>query len=203
MPSVDHLISRYDQERGAQKRLLEEVQELTTERAAMIREVRNQEDAQTILQFVAQQTQQELEFNISSIVSAALAAVFDDPYEFKLEFVQRRNKTEAELSFVRDGGKVDPMGASGGGAVDVASFALRVALWRLAAPRPNNTIILDEPFRFLSRELQPKAGEMLKMLSKEMKIQFLIVTHNQDLINAADKVFEIKMKKGVSHVVQA
>ena len=54
----------------------------------------------------------------------------------------------------------------------------------------------------LSRELQPKAGEMIKMLSDKLKIQFIIITHNQDIIESADKVFEIKQNsKGVSEAV--
>jgi DNA repair exonuclease SbcCD ATPase subunit len=164
------------------------------------RSLRNSEDAQNIIQIVAQQTQEQLEYHINELVTLAMAAVFDNPYELKLEFVIRRGKTEAEIHFLRDGSIVDPMSASGGGPVDVASFALRVALWSLAPSPTRGTIVLDEPFRFLSRDLQPAAGRMLKMLSERLGLQFIMVTHNPDLIEAADKVYTVDMKQGKSIV---
>jgi len=66
--------------------------------------------------------------------------------------------------------------------------------------RISNTIVLDEPFRFLSRELQGRAGEMLKLLSQKLGIQFIFVTHVQDLVEAADRVFEVRKKKQISKV---
>ena len=117
-----------------------------------------------------------------------------------MEFIIKRNKTECELYFVKDGELIDPLTASGGGAVDVASFALRVALWCLAPQRTRNTLILDEPFRFLSRDLMYKAGDMLKRLSEKLGLQIIMVSHAEDLIDGANKVFQIKIKKGISEV---
>lgn len=156
------------------------------------------EEAQRILQLVAQKTQEGIVLHISDIVTAALDAVFEETaYGFRVEFVQRRGKTEADLFFERGGERIDPMTASGGGPVDVAAFALRVALWSLLRRSQGiaDTIILDEPFRFLSRDLQPKAGQMLKMLSEKMGVQFVFVTHVQDLVDSADRVFQV-VKKG-------
>ena len=53
-------------------------------------------------------------------------------------------------------------------------------------------IILDEPFRFISRDLQARAGEILKMLSQKLGLQILMVTHIGEMIDIADKVFEVK-----------
>jgi len=164
------------------------------------------DEAQEIIQRVAKDTQNNFVCRIADVVSTALDAVFGaDAYEFSLEFVQKRGKTEVEIAFVRDDSKIDPLSASGGGAVDVASFALRVAVWSLLknSGRPVlDTIILDEPFRFLSRDLQPLAGSMLKTLSKKLGLQFVMVTHNPDLIESADMVFEVTNKNGESHVTK-
>jgi hypothetical protein len=164
------------------------------------RELKNTEEAQLILQTVAMQTQQELEYKISEIVSLALSAVFDDPYEFKVEFNIKRNKTEAEIHFYKNGIAFDPMTETGGGVVDIASFALRIALWNLSSPKTRNTIILDEPFRFLSKNLQTKASEMLSVISKKLNIQFIIVTHIAELREAADKVFMVEHDGNISTV---
>ena len=164
------------------------------------REYRRHEQAREVIQIVALKTQEKLSYHISEITSLALNTVFQDPYALTAEFVQRRNKTECDLYFVRDDEKVDPLSASGGGAVDVAAFALRVASWSMQRPRSRNTLILDEPFRYLSSNLLPLAGEMLKEISEKLKLQIIMVSHCEELIEAADKTFTVTIKKGVSTV---
>jgi DNA repair exonuclease SbcCD ATPase subunit len=92
------------------------------------------------------------------------------------------------------------MDAAGGGAVDVAAFALRVASWSMQRPRTRPVIILDEPMRFLSPDLQPKASDMLQELSQKLGLQFIIVTHEEELTQQVDKVFEVLKKGGVTNV---
>lgn len=158
------------------------------------------EEAQLIIQNVAQQTQQKIEFKISEMITSALYAIFDDPYEFKINFVCKRGQTEAEFKFIKNDLEVSPMNASGGGVVLVASFALRIILWSMQQPLSRNTIILDEPFHFLSKDLQEKAGELLNLLSKKLNLQFIVVTHETAYIDIADKIFKVENKKGISHV---
>ncbi|HQK37953.1 MAG TPA: hypothetical protein PLC81_09960 [Bacteroidales bacterium] len=148
-------------------------------------------------------TQQQLQYHISDITTLALSAIFDDPYELIAEFTQRRNKTECDLYFSRDGEKTDPMSASGGGAVDVAAFALRIASWSMQRPKSNNVIILDEPLKYLSVNYQEKGSAMIKELSQRLGIQFIIVTHEPTLASYADRVFEVSIKRGVSQVKQS
>jgi len=154
--------------------------------------------AQALIQKVAKETQQKLEYHIGNVVTMAQAAVFPDPYGFELEFVERRGKTECDIWFVKDGERMEPMFSSGGGALDIASFALRCAFWSLK--RTRSTIILDEPMKFLSRDLQDKASEMIKMLSEKLGLQFIIVSHIDELISSADKVFRVSQEKGISKV---
>lgn len=140
---------------------------------------------------VAKKTQLNIGARISGLVSLALAAVFDKPYEFKVDFVERRGVTEADLLFMRDDYALDPMTASGGGAIDIASFALRLAVWTLGKSRP--LFILDEPFRNLSLDLQGKAGLMLQELARKLGIQVVMVSHNPEIISGADKVFRLPL----------
>jgi len=155
------------------------------------------EDCQKVrayIQIVAETTQKQIEFHISNLVTMALAAVFPDPYEFILQFTQRRNKTEADLIFRKDGNDGGPVSIAGGGALDVASFALRSATWALKPSR--KSLLLDEPFKFLSRDLQEKGSEMLKMISDKLGIQLIIVSHIPEIISNSDKVFNIENNKG-------
>jgi DNA repair exonuclease SbcCD ATPase subunit len=158
--------------------------------------LQNIEKAQSIIQTVAKQTQEQLKFHIESIVTMALEAVLPEPYQFQVDFEIRRNKTEADLYFVRDGEKIKPMDAAGGGAVDLASFALRVTLWSLGKTR--STIVLDEPMKFVSRDLQTKAGYMMHELSEKLGLQFIVVSHDPNIIEGADRIFQVQMKDGRS-----
>lgn len=139
-------------------------------------QVLNLQQAVDVVQFVGQSVQQAVHDKIAKVVSSCMEAVFDDAYEFVIRFERKRNRTEAELSFVRDGLEVDPMTASGGGAVDVAAFALRVACLTLQKDL-EQILVLDEPFRFLSKEYRPRIRVLLETLSEDLDIQFLIVTH--------------------------
>ena len=146
------------------------------------------------VQIVAEQTQKKIEYHISNLVSMALSAVFPDPYEFSLQFVQRRNKTEADLIFKKDGNEGDPLDISGGGALDVASFALRAATWSIKPSR--KVLLLDEPGKFISRDLQEKFGEMIKTISTKLGIQLIVISHIPEIISYADKVFNTTNIKG-------
>ena len=203
MSTVIEYQRKLEQLKGARSVLERNVNDLQSEIKNMQRDLRRHEQAREIVRNVGMKTQQQLQFHISDIVSLALDSVFDDPYELKVEFIQRRNKTECDLTFQRDGEQMDPLSASGGGAVDVASFALRIASWAMMNPRSRNVIVLDEPLRFLSEDHQEQASRIIKELSDRLKLQFLIITHEPLLGEYADRVFQVGIKKGVSQVKQS
>ena len=161
------------------------------------------EQAQVFLQRVAQDTQSQLKFQIEDIVNLALETCFPNEYEFQLQFNIARGKTDAELVFLsqKTGRPIDPMNASGGGVVDLTCFALRSARYALEQG-VDNVIILDEPFRFISRDLQARAGEILKSLSTKLGLQIVMVTHIGQMIDVADKVFEVKKNSDGRSVVK-
>ena len=161
------------------------------------------EQAQMFLQKVAQDTQSQLKFQIEDIVNLALETCFPNEYEFQLQFNIARGKTDAELVFLsqKTGRPIDPMNASGGGVVDLTAFALRIASYALEQG-VDNVIILDEPFRFISRDLQARAGEILKSLSTKLGLQIVMVTHIGQMIDVADKVFEVKKNSDGRSVVK-
>ena len=137
-------------------------------------------EALKIIQELAQSVQQKAHAQIAVIVSRCLEAVFDEPYEFSIEFQQKRNRTEAVLAFQRDGAMIDPMTASGGGVVDVAAFALRVACLMLSRPAVRPLLVLDEPFRFVSEGYRARVRDLLHMLTDEFDMQIIMVTHIED-----------------------
>lgn len=159
------------------------------DRAISFSEYESAVEAQKITQVVAETIQQEAHNQIAGVVSQCLSSVFDDPYEFKINFERARGKTEANLVFIRDGEEINPIDSSGGGVIDVAAFALRISCLMLTRPQRRRVVVLDEPFRFVSQEYRPRVRTMLIELSKDLNIQFIMITHIKEL--AIGKVIDI------------
>ena len=133
-------------------------------------------------------TQSYLKSYIEEMTTTALQAVFEEDYQFIIDFDIKRNKVEAKLSLKLRGEETDPKDSCGGGVLDVASFALRVVLWSIENPKSSNVIILDECFKFLHGKME-NASQLLKKLSKDLNIQFIIVSQLDELTQYADKAF--------------
>ena len=187
---------------GAKKQIAKSLEDVKNNHNQLIKKQKHIEKAQAFLQKVAQDTQEQLKIHVEDIVQLALDAIFPDKYIFEIQFIISHGKTTAELVFIskQSGHIVDPMIASGGGVVDICSFALRLACWTLSRGI-DKVIILDEPFRFLSKNLQERAGQLLKELSTKLDIQIILTTHLDALIDAADKIINVKLdKQGVSQI---
>ncbi len=150
---------------------------------------------------VSKKIQEDLCFSIEEIVNMILRSCFD--YYFAIDFVVKRGKTEIDMYIQgEDGDKIYPMDSSGGGVVDLISFGLRIALWALSGNK-ENLIILDEPFKYLSRDLLPKVSEMFKELNKKLGFQIIVVTHSElmsDMIEDEDKLFKVEKLNNISVV---
>ena len=142
--------------------------------------------ARSLTQSFVQEVQDRTYGKIADVVTHCLQAVFDDPYTFKIIVDKKRGKAEARLVFVRDGEEFDPVEEAGGGVLDVAAFALRIAT---ISTGKKQTVFLDEPAKHLSKEYLPRFASLLETLSKTMNIQFILVTHSEDL--ACGKIVQI------------
>jgi len=163
------------------------------------RELASAMEARTVLQILAKEAQNEGVYSIIDIINMALSAVFEEGIKFIIEFIEKRNKTEVEMYLEdQDGNKTTPRWDEAGGVLDIVFLAFRISLWAMSKPAP--VIILDEPVKNLSKPQQINASKILKTLSEELNLQFILVTHETTLIESADRVFEVTKKNGISSV---
>ena len=87
----------------------------------------------------------------------------------------------------------------GGGLIDVISFALRVVLHSLETPQSRNVLVLDEPLKWTGK-LMSKAGQMIKEISNRLGLQVILVTHEPELSEIADRSFFVEQVDGISNV---
>lgn len=171
------------------------------------------EEVQTAVQWAAKEIQSKLEFHISETVNPCLQSVFDEDLKLSVEFVERRGKTEADIKLLDPHSEVavDPEDSAGHGVINIMSLALRMVMYSLARQqfdqdkKPAPVMVLDEPFKDIndpSRELHQKAAAMVSELSKRLELQIVIVTLLPELIETADKAFEVCKKGKVSVVAE-
>lgn len=200
--TVQQLRNKVEQFKGQRDQIERSIQLTKNQIDEGHKAVRRHEKAREIIKQVGLKTQSRLSYNISEVATMALTAVMDNPYELKLEFVERRNKTECDIFFERDGERIYPF-AGGGGAVDIAAFALRVASLSMERPRRRNTLILDEPFKHLKgEEANRKMLEMISKISEQLGLQIIMVSDERvsrtATLEATDRLFETKLHKGVT-----
>lgn len=150
--------------------------------------------ATEVIQAAIEARRQELREKVESLVTRGLRAVFGrSDLEFFFE-TRIHGGTVGIVPALRsrfgdreiEAGIVD---GHGGGIADVISFLLRVIVLILTRPKLTPFLVLDEPFRHVSLEYLRGAATLLRELNRSGGIQFFMVTHKPDLLDAADVVY--------------
>jgi len=184
--------------KGEKERIEKQLQQEQDKVDKLSKRLNFAEKARIVLQKVAQDTQKNLEYHISNLTTTALKSVSPKWPKFLAEFVTKRGKTECDLFFEEFGVLENPLDSAGGGPLDVASNSLRISYWNLKPNRP--TFILDEPFKYVSPDLQSKISEMLKMLSERLGLQIIMVSHAKEINYSADRLFEVSKEGEMSSI---
>jgi len=205
MASLQELRSKLERKKGQRIQIEKSIKEISFLIREKEKDLRRHEQAREVIREVGLKTQQQLQYHISDLTSLALETVFDDPYQLEVEFVERRNKTECDIYFNRNENRVDPINASGGGAVDVASFALRVASWSMMIPSLRNLLILDEPFKHLRGEKEnERVLQMIKIMADKLHLQIIMIgdikVSKDTMARYADKLFEVSISKQITKI---
>ena len=149
-------------------------------------------NARAILNQIAGTIQQQFKNKIETLITYAIQAVYNRPFTFELLFQTKRNIPTITPVIKERGETLCPKDDDlGGGLLDTIAFPFRFILQYLEEPRSRNVFFLDEPFKFLG-SLTPKAGSMLKYLSKKFSLQIILVTHDKELMKICDKVYTVE-----------
>ena len=186
----------YDQSDGTLQNIENTLEEYQKELDQMERGLEDSQKAAEIIHAVAKSTQEELEFHLSDIVTMAMRGVFENGPSLSVSFVSRRNQIEVDMGFEEDGHIGDPLNDDGGGLVDVAAVALRFSCWTLNRKRTRPVIILDEPLKWLKgSDLPYKGARIIKEISAKLGLQIIMISHDPELIEGADKVIRVGRKQ--------
>ena len=156
------------------------------------------EEAAKLLATFADERQEQVIGTIETITSTGLTQIFGTPIQLKLEQVVRARRVEMDAKIVSDGLETSIMDARGGGLASVAGFLLRVSVLLLTR-NARRLMVLDETFAMLSEEYLANMAEFLKQLSEQADMQIILVTHQSELLESADKVIRLEKVQGDVH----
>jgi len=203
LEDFEKIIKQFESDKLTRDTLKKTYDDLCASKKSLETRLEDAESARIVIQRVAKKILSNLEFSISNLVTIALSSVSDEWPEFVAKVENRRNQTEIDLLFKEFDVEQKPLKSSGFGSVNVAAFTLRPSFWKLKKQLLGSTtrpvFLLDEPFRDVSPGLQGKVSKMVKMIS-ELGIQFLIISHAEDIHIAADKTFIVTKNGKISSI---
>lgn len=199
---IEALNKKIHETLGKRSEWISEKERIMKENALFLKEIRWGKAALNIAITVGESLQAQISSRLSSIASYALDAIWSDPYRVKLKFTSSgRGNIEAQILFCRDGEEFRPILPSGqllagGGPVEAAAFGLRCALWaQMSATNSRPILFMDEPFRFIQKDLQSVVAEMLQGLTKKIGLQMILITHEPEVSASADNIINIGEKQ--------
>lgn len=204
---TSELRNKLEQRKGKKDYLCKQLDNLKVDLNQAKKQLTIAEKSQLIVQFVAKQTQNTLEYHIGSLASLAIQSIMRLPYELKLNYEEKNGKTECDIVFFLDGKEINPMFGDGLGLANIAALALRPSLLKLMSnimkPAPNKILFLDENLVNLKgTSTHERACEFIKMLCDEMDMQIIYIPSQIEEISLkhADKIFEFTKQNKISKV---
>lgn len=213
MSTIDELTLRASQRRraldglsGEAKVLVSRIRELRATTNELAEESTTLEQVTHLLNTIAEDKQFKAQQDIEEMVTRGLQSIFDETLSFHIVQTSR-GKTSIVEFIVRTtlpDAVVDTpvMDSRGGGLAAVIGVLLRVVIMLLrTGTQQENLLVLDETFAMVSAEYLPVLGEFLRSIVADTGIQIVMVTHQDQFIEAADKVYRFSQHGGVTKVV--
>ena len=203
---IDTVKSIYNKRVGARDIIIAENETLIKEKAKYELLVLRCAQVVELLSSVSAQAREKAKGQLETIVTTALQYVSEDNYEFRIEPLNgKKPGYEFYVVSTINGieSKQKPQDACGGGFVDIIATALRYAyLNAFSDPVIGNFMGLDEPGKMVSEMASVKFAEFVKHLGSSFNRQTILVTHNESLLNVADKMHIVDKINGASVVSQ-
>jgi DNA repair exonuclease SbcCD ATPase subunit len=159
-----------------------------------------------LLRKASDSVREQVRVRVESVVRHALRAVFGAGLDFRIEQEVKRGTVNmrAMVGYVQSESETHWTAANsgvGGGVADVVSFAMRVAFVAALSHRVPKVIVADEPFKHVSSQYLPRVAQMLKVLADQTGVQLVIVSHEPEIAEAADKMIELAREGGKTVVL--
>jgi len=155
--------------------------------------------SRTLFQKVSMLVRYKISDRFAELATDALKFIFQrEDLKFLVDLDVKGNLPVASFSVEVDGHAVDPRSALGGSIYEIIGVCLRLIC--LEVFKIEGPLILDEPLRSVDDTNLSSALGFILQYCRSTGRQLFIVTHNNQIANAADKLFEVTQTDGVSSV---
>lgn len=194
--SLQELKNKYNQKIALKNQLEADIVKYRSNIYFMDKEIEECEKAAIMLSDISLSAKQSITMFLEDLVTDALQYISEGQYSFKIEIEGNEKSTKCEFYVVEtiDGieSKQKPQDSCGGGFIDIISTTLRYAYLNIYNhPSLMGCVILDEPGKMISSDMSVRFGEFIKKLGNDFNRQTIIISHNDNLTNIADKVENI------------
>lgn len=160
--------------------------------------------AANLLREVAERCEATSKGMIERIVGHGLKVIFGEQDRFSISVETKARAVQAYMCLGEDE-KGQPHRSSildsrGGGYVDVISVLTVLVMMLQTKPHLQRILILDESFAEVGGDHLNKVGEFLQFLVKKLGLTILLITHSQELVDYADRLYEVDMVEGSTRV---
>ncbi len=186
---------------GEARSVLTRGKEIKAEVGELVESISDLERVTHLLNSLGEERQQEAQRTIEELVTRGLQTIFDDTLSFHIiqsvkgktanvEFLVRTTLPDAVV-------ETPVMDARGGGLAATIGFLLRVVVMLLrGGTREENILVLDETFAMVSAEYLGALGEFLREIVDKTGVQIVLVTHQTEFTEYADKVYRFRTEDG-------
>jgi len=188
--NLDQITNQYDKLAAKKILLINDLSQKKSILRKAKREVKNNQDTRSLLNKAIETIHEIFKNEIQGTITDAVKKVFGRDLEFELRSEEKYNGIESRIIIKENGEEMEPEDDLGGSIIDIISFCFRIILWNMSSPRTRNVFVLDEPFKWTGKLIE-FTGIILKQISEQMKIQLIVITHEDSLINIADRIFII------------
>jgi len=162
-------------------------------------ELQNYIEARDILNNSIRMIHQKFKVEIEKIITGAIRQIFNRDLTLELVYKEMRDGISSYIIIKENGEELEPKDDLGGSILDIISMSFRIVMWQMSSYKARNVFILDEPFKWTGK-LSQVTGLILKELSKKFNFQVILITHDDNLIAIADKIFKVDHINGKSRI---
>jgi DNA repair ATPase RecN len=136
---------------------------------------------------------------IERVINHGLGVIFGEREKFRV-YTETKARSVYAYMCLGEGTKSGIIDSRGGGYVDIISVLTVLVLILQQRPNVQRFLVLDEAFAEVGAEHLSKVGEFLRFLVDKLDLTILLVTHSEQLAEAATKVYNVSMKDGVTTI---
>ncbi|WP_440059667.1 AAA family ATPase [Thermogladius sp. 4427co] len=196
---IDGELKRVNEQLKKIADLITQVESLKTELSRLIKAKELLEKLGEITEYVSSQLAQEsFGFIRERFREILLKLAPDQPlnveltrdYDIKFYFQTEKGVGEIRL----------PSGGQGSFVSLALRLAINLALRSMSFKFKDSTLLLDEPTTGLSREMVSRLKELLKILNERYKVHIIVVTHDEELLEAGSTRIRLAIRNNTTSV---